>query len=86
MTGCSCQVRNCARSHAPGKAEGRADREAQKSRPASHGLALLGLPASGRHYQSIKKAPTKAGAFLQLVPETGVEPATYALRMRRSTN
>lgn len=33
-----------------------------------------------------KKPRPKAGAFLQLVPETGVEPATYALRMRRSTN
>lgn len=30
-----------------------------------------------------QKAPTKGRGFsLQLVPETGVEPATYALRMR----
>lgn len=43
-------------------------------------------PGMAQRYQSTKKAPTKAGAFLQLVPETGVEPATYALRMRRSTN
>ncbi len=29
-----------------------------------------------------QKAPTKGRGFsLQLVPETGVEPATYALRM-----
>jgi hypothetical protein len=33
------------------------------------------------------KSPDQGRGFsLQLVPETGVEPATYALRMRRSTN
>lgn len=36
------------------------------------------------------KKPRKLGFqgffVFQLVPETGVEPATYALRMRRSTN
>ena len=33
-----------------------------------------------------KEKPRVSGAHLNLVPETGVEPATYALRMRRSTN
>ncbi len=33
--------------------------------------------------QSAKQSPAKDRGFsLQLVPETGVEPATYALRMR----
>ncbi|CAH0063514.1 protein of unknown function [Stenotrophomonas maltophilia] len=57
-----------------------------------------GLPAMGWHYwgrhsaghgpalPKHKKPRPRPGLFMQLVPETGVEPATYALRMRRSTN
>ena len=32
------------------------------------------------------KNPAEAGLLLELVPEIGIEPTTYALRMRRSTN
>lgn len=57
---------------------------------ASHGLALLKQPASGRHQQRPcrpnKKPRPRPGLFVQLVPEIGIEPTTYALRMRRSTN
>ncbi len=71
------------------EAEGPAGRAIWKLGAASHGLArpVAGIPPGmARRYPPKQKAPAKAGAFLQLVPETGVEPATYALRMRRSTN
>lgn len=72
-----------------GKPKGLAGCEIRKLGAASHGLALPENQHSAGHGPALpghKKAPTEAGAFLQLVPETGVEPATYALRMRRSTN
>ena len=38
-------------------------------------------------YASETKSPDQGRGFLmKLVPEIGIEPTTYALRMRRSTN
>jgi hypothetical protein len=54
---------------------------------ASNGPELAGqrsaLPASDPQ----TKSPDRGRGFLlYLVPEIGIEPTTYALRMRRSTN
>ena len=55
---------------------------------ASHGLALLKQPASGRHQQRPcrpnKKPRPRPGLFVQLVPETGIEPTTSRLRIKIS--
>jgi hypothetical protein len=48
--------------------------------------------SNGRNAKRAGQAPPLVGGieaslrFEYLVPETGVEPATYALRMRRSTD
>lgn len=67
-----------------------AGRAARKFWAASHGLALPGCrPAAGTNNGRVatnKKPRPRPGLFVQLVPEIGIEPTTYALRMRRSTN
>ena len=66
---------------------GRIGREVRKSWAASHGLALRVAGQRPALPEPQTKSPDQGRGFsLQLVPETGVEPATYALRMRRSTN
>jgi len=39
-------------------------------------------PGMARRCLPKQKAPTWAGAFLQLVPEIGIEPTTYHMRTR----
>ena len=43
-------------------------------------------PGMARRYRNTKKPRPRPGLLLKLVPEIGIEPTTYALRMRRSTN
>ena len=89
MAGCGFRVRSRARSRVRGKPKGLAGCEIRKSGAASHGLALRG-PAFRRAWpgatRAQKKPRPRPGLFIQLVPETGVEPATYALRMRHQIN
>lgn len=52
-----------------------------------HALAAARTDLRRRKRHRRNQKGSLAAAFLvQLVPETGVEPATYALRMRRSTD
>ena len=49
--------------------------------PTDAQIAANTSPINDFQHQSKQKAPTKAGAFhYNMVPETGVEPTTYAMR------
>lgn len=68
------------------------------SKDAYHPQLVAGTPSKQSVRQQIphqsinsnicpnKKPRPRPGLFIQLVPEIGIEPTTYALRMRRSTN
>jgi hypothetical protein len=59
--------------------------------PPQHALRIRSIDAPHSPTADIgaaktKRPPFRGGLLLYLVPEIGIEPTTYALRMRRSTN